>query len=228
MKSFKVSTFSFLLLFVFGQLSGQGTFDKAADSDPAATKILDKLKKEYDSYKSLYVDFDLILDLPQQDSEIQKGYMKQSGDKFVAKMGDQEVYCNGKNLWVYLPSNNEVQINDFNPKDTEGMLSPKDLLRIYENGNYAYAITGEEVISGKRVTLIEFKPLDKNSEYSKMRLAVDAKSNRAQSIKVFSKDGSRYTLNIKKFEGNKAFEASTFTFDSKKYPGVRVEDLRID
>lgn len=209
-------------------MSAQSTFSSAADSDPQATKILDKLKKEYDSFTSLYVDFDLILNLPQQDEEVQKGYMKQKGNKFVAKMGDQEIYCNGKSLWVYLPSNNEVQINDFDPEEAEGFLSPKDLLRIYENGEYAFAITAEEVVNGRKVTMIEFKPLDKNSEYSKMRLAVNTKTNRAESIKVFSKDGSRYTLKINVFEGNKEFKSSTFDFDIARHPGVRVEDLRID
>ena len=48
---------------------GQGTFSKAGDNDPEAKKILDKIKKEYDSFKSIAVDFDLILSLPEQDED---------------------------------------------------------------------------------------------------------------------------------------------------------------
>lgn len=207
---------------------GQGTFSKVGDSDPEAKRILDKIKKEYDGFKSISVDFDLVLSLPEQEEEIQKGYLKQKGEKFVAKIADQEIFCNGKSIWVHLISNNEVQINDFDPEESEDMLSPKDMLRIYEKGDYIYAITDEEIVKGKRLTLIEFKPTDRNSEYIKMRLAVDTKANRVYSVKVFSRDGSRYTLKVNNLKANPVLDESVFAFDKSKYPGVRVEDLRID
>ena len=76
-------------------------------------------------------------------------------------------------------------------------------------------------------TQIEFKPKDKNSEYFKFRLSIDEKAGTIQSIKAFSKDNSRYTFVINRLASNKTLAAGTFSFDSKKYPGVRVEDLRM-
>ena len=47
-------------------------------------------------------------------------------------------------------------------------------------------------------------------------------------MKVFSKDGSKFTLKIESMATNKIYPAEMFVFDKTKYPGVHVEDLRID
>ena len=222
-----------VIFFLFGILgvinfNYAQTYTSANDSDPKAKKILDDLKRNYDSYKSLYIEFELILDLPQADKEVQNGYIKQQGEKFAAEIDGQEIYCNGSYISVFLKDNNEVQINDYDPDDTEGMMTPKDLLQIYENGDYAYAITGTERIDGKSLKTIEFKPLDPNSEYSKLRLYADQNKREAYRIQVFSKNGSRYTLTVKKLEPNKKFVDSDFEFDASKHPNLYIEDLRID
>jgi outer membrane lipoprotein carrier protein len=77
------------------------------------------------------------------------------------------------------------------------------------------------------LTQIEFKPKDKKSEYSKLRISIDEKAGAIEHIKAFAKDGSRYTFSVTKLTPNKAFDADYFKFDAKKYPGVKVEDLRI-
>ena len=47
-------------------------------------------------------------------------------------------------------------------------------------------------------------------------------------MKVFSKDGSRYTLKIIDIRANMNYTSDVFAFDESKYPGIHVEDLRID
>ena len=54
---FQIVAFSLFAFAAMGQ-----SMTSAADNDPAAKKILDKLKKEYDTYKSMEVNFDLILE----------------------------------------------------------------------------------------------------------------------------------------------------------------------
>lgn len=221
--------FAFLLVAVSQLSFAQSQMTKASDSDPKAKKILDALKKQYNSYKSLEVNFELEIELPGKGKETQKGKLVKSGKKFMAELPDQDVYCDGKTVWLHLKSNKEVQINNYEEgKSDEIMMSPTDMMKMYESGKYAYAITGSAVENGTNVTLIEFKPLDKKSTYSKMRLAVDTKNNKATSMRVFSKDGSKYTLLVKNILPNKAYTADVFVFNAKKHPGVHVEDLRID
>jgi outer membrane lipoprotein-sorting protein len=200
----------------------------AEKSDPEAKKILDKIRKKYEGYKSLEATFTLGIELPGQPKETQKGTISQDGDKFRLEMDDQIIVSDGKTTWVYLKKNNEVQINDADPKDTEnGFLTPKDLLKRYQKGDYLYALTDKSTENGKLLSHIEFKPKDKKSEYSKLRVSIDESAGSVQIVKAFGKDGSRYTFSITKLTPNKKFDAGHFTFDAKKYPGVKVEDLRM-
>lgn len=225
----KVSIFLFSLYLLCNTgLRAQNQMLSKKDNDPNAKRILDKLKKEYDIYKSIELSFTLELELPGQPKETQKGLVAQQGNKYMIRLDQQEIYCDGKLLWVYLKKNNEVQINNFNPDDTEGIITPQDMIQLYSKGEFVYAVTGEGTENNQQVTYIEFKPLDTNSEYSKFRLAVNTKLNKLVSLTVFSKDGSRYRLIVNEFTPNKKFENGYFVFNTSKYKGIRIEDLRID
>ena len=197
-------------------------------SDPEAKKVLDKARKKYEAYKTVEAVFALTIELPGQPKEVQKGTIAQDGNKFRLEMDQQTIVSDGKTTWVYLKKNNEVQINDFDPNDTEnGFFTPRDLLKRYEKGDFLYAVTDKTTENNVVYTQIEFKPKDRNSEYAKLRLSVDEKANAIQSIKAFNKDGSRYTFQITKLTPNKTFANGHFNFDKSKYPGVKVEDLRM-
>lgn len=196
-------------------------------SDPEATKILNRVKSNYKKYKSSEIDFDLLIEMQGQKAETQKGKLVQMGKKFMASTGDQELYCDGKTVWVYLKDAKEVQVNNFDPNASAEFISPDQLMTMYEKGDYIYAITGEEKIGGKTYTDIEFKPKDKNSQYAKIRMAID-KADQPHYIKVFSKNGSKFTLVINKIINNRNYPANYFVFNSKTHPGVHIEDLRID
>ena len=221
--------FGLITLFSVTMLPAQQPKAAAAEkSDPQAKKILDKIRKKYEGYKTLEAGFSLAIEVPGQDKEVQKGTIAQDDKKFRLEMDQQVIVSDGTTTWVYLKKNNEVQINDADPKDTEnGFLTPKDLLKRYQKGDYLYALTDKTTENGKTFTQIEFKPTDKNSEYSKLRISIDEKAGSIQTVKAFGKDGSRYTFSINKLTPNKEFAADHFTFDAKKYPGVKVEDLRL-
>ena len=108
------------------------------------------------------------------------------------------------------------------------MLSPNNFLKFYDSENFicAPAISGKE--NGASVRWIELKPTDSEAEYFKLRLSIDAKKPELRQIKAFSRDGSRYTFKLNKLTPNKAFDKSLFAFDSSKFPGIQVEDLRMD
>lgn len=222
-KSIFILLFSLFISFGFSQ-----TMESVEDNDPAAKKILDKLKSEYDTYKSMEVNFELTLELPQQESEIQNGIVIQQGGNYKLELDDRAIYSNGEYVWLHIKKNNEVQINDIDMDEETNMMSPKDMLQLYESGEFVYAITAEPLLDGNKVTQIEFKPLDKDSEFSKMTLFVDKKTQKMAQMKVFSKDGSRYTLKINDITPNKKYSLDTFTFNESKYPGIHIEDLRID
>lgn len=199
---------------------------QSSDSDPAARKILENLKKEYDTYKSMEIGFDLTLDLPDQATEKQKGFVIQNGEKYKLDLDQQSVYCDGNTVWVHLKDNNEVQINDVEETEDESFLTPQDMLRIYESEDFYYAVTNNFAKGGKEFNSIEFKPLQPNSEYTKMRILVNTTDNKISTMEIFSRDGSKYTLEVNSMNINKEFPASLFIFQPSKFPGIHIEDLR--
>ncbi|MBK8623652.1 MAG: outer membrane lipoprotein carrier protein LolA [Saprospiraceae bacterium] len=225
MKGIFVVIMIFLTQSVWSQ---NNTYTKKNDSDPKAKVLLDKLKKTLDSYSSVEMKFTLTLEFPKKTPEVQKGNLIQAGKKFFVKMDQQDVYCDGKTTWVHFKKNKQVQVSDYDESGGGGFLSPKELLNMYQTGKFVYSITEQRTEKGSSMVDIEFKPLDAKSEFSKMRLTVNKTANKVISLRVFSKDGSRYILFLDSIIPNQKYDPSTFVFNAKSFPGVRVEDLRID
>jgi outer membrane lipoprotein-sorting protein len=80
-------------------------------------------------------------------------------------------------------------------------------------------------MGGKAVDMIEMIPLSSGKQFAKVELAVD-KSYTVVGGNVFEKNGNQYRYEISGFTPNAAINESLFTFDTKKYPGVEVVDLR--
>lgn len=212
------------MLLITGMVNAQSAKE---ENDPKAKAILEKVRKKYESYPSMEMEFSLTVELPEQPKDIQRGKMMQKGAKYRLEMSGQTVICDGKSLWMVLPQNKEVQINHLPDADEdEEILSPQSFFRIHEKGNLAYILTNEYSANGKILQEIEFKPLDKYSDYSKLRLTVNKSTFEFVELKGFGKDGSRYTLAPVRFTPNKVFAESVFVFNKAAYPGFHVEDLR--
>ena len=196
--------------------------------DPVAQDILDKVSQRIDNYRSLEVRFNIFIEVPQSEMIERKGQLIQQGRQFVMNTGDQEIFCDGKYIWIYQPEINEVQWNNFDPDEEGALNTPLDYLRMYKTGEYEYAMTNYGKEDGVDMNYIEFKPKDKYSEFSKVRLSITRATNELYEARAFYKDGTRITLEMVEMNPNLNFEEGDFTFNKTNYPGVYIEDLRID
>jgi outer membrane lipoprotein carrier protein len=202
---------------------------KSEVSDPEAKAVLEKMRKKYEAYSTLEADFSLEIEVPQQPSQTQKGTLTQQAEKYRLKFNDRTMVSDGKSVWLHIPKNKQVQINDVDEDGGDGGISsPQDLLKAYAWKDYVYAITNEFSENGRIVQQIEFKPISKANDYSKVRLSLDKKTLEILSIKSFGKDGSRYTLTVNKLTPNKTVPASTFTFTKSECPDCKFEDIRLN
>jgi len=192
-----------------------------ADSDPAATQVLKELDTKYSD--NIIAEYALIMEMPGEDQISYKGDLKMSGQKYLMNMGDRKVFSDGDAQWLYLSDNNEVQIYDApDPDDIDNLSSPVSLFNFYKSDQFIYGLVMDE--AGKQH--IEFKPIDRTSDIAKIRL--ELASGSIKHIKVFNKGGDRYTLNILSEDLNQDLSLLNFSFNEAQYPGVIVEDLRID
>ncbi|MEM6699059.1 MAG: outer membrane lipoprotein carrier protein LolA [Bacteroidota bacterium] len=222
-KLFFFFLFSIMITTAFAQ---KNTMSKAEDSDPQATAILKKVQQKYEAFTSVGMDFSLIIKVPEMGEEVQSGKMLQKGENYRLEMKDQLIFSNGETIWLYLKNPiNEVQIMNVE-EGMEGMLSPKDLLKIYEQKDFVYALTNRVKKNGKWVQQIEFKPLKEDVDYSKLRVSIENQTNEVVQIEAFGKDGTRYTLVVNELTPNVSIADASFQFNKADYPDVYVEDLR--
>jgi outer membrane lipoprotein carrier protein len=212
---------AFLCLLCFGN-------GLAAKPDPKAKETLKKMKAQYERYKSVQTNFTMTIEQPGTKPQTLKGKLYEQGKNYRLEMPQQQVISDGNDLWIFLKGQNEVQITDADDSDANTIFSPRQLYDLYESKLYDYALSNDTYENGKAIQQIEFKPLDRRSDFSKMRLTLDKKTMQPLNIKVFSKDGSRYTLVIDKILPNQKFDKNIFAFNAKQYPGANIEDLRLD
>ena len=192
--------------------------------DSKAAAILKAVSAKYRTFNSLKADFSYSLQNPQEKiNETQNGTLHLKGTKFKVNIAGQEIICDNKTKWTYVKESKEVMIST--PKAAEGEINPADIFTMYEKG-FSYLFIAEKTVDGKVCQIIDLTPTDKSKQYFKVRLTVDKKASQLVQSNIFDKNGSHYIYTIKTFTPNPKLEDSFFTFDTKKYPGVEVVDLR--
>lgn len=193
-------------------------------SDPAAKKILDQATAKIKSYKSIQATFTLQIQDGQGSSQgTKKGMVYMKGNKYVVQITGQEIYCDGKTIWTFDKSANEVTITKVDP--ASNTLSPQKLFTNFYDKDFLYKVNGEQKIGSKTVVEIEMTPIDKTQNFHKVYLYVDKKSHLVSSGKMLDKSNNRYIYTINNLNGNANLTDASFIFDKTKHPGVEEVNL---
>ncbi len=195
-----------------------------------AKEILNAVATRYLSHEGLEIEFNIAVQLTNKPERKESGRIIQLNEMFRIETGEQDIYCNGRSLWYYLKAANEVQINDYEGDESGemGIVSPKDLLRQYKSGLFEFAFVKKTKKNAHETVEIQFKPTDEFSDYSKLLITIDKTLHSIVRIKAFGKDDSIYTMNVKKEQFAISYPEEYFIFDPDKFPGIYIEDLRIN
>lgn len=196
-----------------------------AQTDIKAKTILAEVSKKYQSFNSVKADFSYTIDNPQAKvKDTQSGTLILSKvNKYKVTLKGQELISDGRSQWIYLIADKEVQLNHVD--NSPNALNPANMFTIYEKG-FKHLYVGDSKVNGRTCHVIDLIPLDDKRSFFKVRLQIDKINKLITNALIFDKNGNRYTYSIKSFTPNINVSDSTFTFDSKKYPGVEVVDLR--
>ena len=196
--------------------------------DPRATKVLQALEKKMGMYADVTYQFDLKIEMPETEPVMRKGTFYSQGMRYKLEMGNYIFVTNGQSQWVIDKDASEVQIHDYQTLDQNDLTHPQSLLAIHNNPDFDYQLVYEGRDQHKNVQKIEFKPLERSSEYAKARLTLNKDQGIIDMIEVFVKDGSRYTLNILKTSGDQNLTSTQFEVDQDDFPDYHIEDLRLN
>lgn len=202
-----------------------GATAQTGKSDPKAKVVLDNVSKKFKSLKSVIANFILKIEGANNSvTDSKKGSVYVKGTKYKVVMGDQEIISDNKTSWTYAKDVNEVTINNVD-QSSQGMTPAKIFTNFYDK-DFLYKLNGETTEKGRVLQNIELTPTDKSKPYFKVLIDVDKKTQTLARMKVFEKNGNRYTYEISSFQPNGAVTDDMFTFDARKHPGVEVVDLR--
>ena len=189
--------------------------------DQIAKDILDQLSKTTRLYENIRIEFSFELSNKTHNiNDIQNGVLELEKNKFRILMQDQIIVNDGATQWLYLKESNELQITENDPE--ENTMNPNEIFTIYEKG-YKYQYTGKENINGKEYDIIDLFT-EESSNFIKTTLTINSSKNQIKKISMQDKNGGTYDYLINKFESNITLDK--FEFESEKYPGIEIIDLR--
>ena len=141
----------------------------AQSSDPSAKLILDKASAKIKSYPSLQVAFTYeLLDAQGTSQGTKKGTASMKGIKYIVQLAGQEIICDGKTIWTYDKSSNEVTITKVDPSSSA--ISPQKLFTNFYDKDFLYKVNGEQKVGNKTLVEIEMTPNDKTQNFHKVYL----------------------------------------------------------
>lgn len=212
-------TFALLSIASFAQNNSLG------NSDPAAKNILDAVSKKFKSFKAVQAAFTLKVE--DQKGKVQgtkKGTVFMKGQKYRVTITGQEIFCDGKDVWTYDKSANEVTITTLD--QSGGSITPQKLFTNFYDKDFLYKLNGEKKDGTRVVQEIELTPTDKTKNFHKVYVLVDKKAQTIYNTSIMEKSGNKYSYTVNTMNGNANVPDNTFVFDKKKYPGVEEIDLR--
>lgn len=210
--------FSILLVFVVTGYSQQ---------DAKAKEILEKVTKTTQSYASIEAKFSFEMNnTAEKIQEKSTGSIILKNKKYklnIPQMG-LEVTCDGKTIWTYMVKSNEVSISNLD-EETDDLMDPSKIFTIYERG-FNYKFAGESVDAGIPVYSIDLTPQKPTGDIQKILIMIDKQKMLVRGANMTGKDGNKYNVSVNQFITDGVYKDSDFVFDSKKYKGIEVVDMR--
>lgn len=193
--------------------------------DAKSKEILTAAANKTKSYTSMNATFTVTIENSQANTkESHDGAITVKGDKFHLLLLNNESFFDGKTVSTYMKEANEVNISEPDPLD-ENVLNPAKIFEIYDKGFKAQYV-GEKKEGGKTLQEVHLFPQSHDKPYSRIKLFIENDTYRISQIEQIGKDGNNIQIKIKTFVTNQPIADTEFIFDTKKFPGVDIIDLR--
>ena len=220
---------------LFGFTSAQAS-NKTAD-------ILLALSQNIKSAPSISMDFEMIVSNPKvkssstgisSNNDSYSGSVLAAGDSYKLVNPQFELYCDGRSKWMVNHSEKEITVFQHDASQMDIVENPLGFFTSVSKGyDYSERSKREVVknihsqINGKEVWIINLKPKSTRAPYKTIKLGIDPATNQPLLVTYTSKDGSVYTIIIKKFTRlGQPLPQSTFKLPQQIPSDYKTNDLR--
>lgn len=207
------------------QIHQSSTTTQRAQNDPKALEVLNKASAAYNKAGGVKAGFTVkVLAKGGALKDNLSGNIQLRGSKFKLETGDMTTWFDGTNQWVYMQSNNEVNLSKPNSKELL-MINPVNVFQLYQHG-YNSKLLADKVVNGKKYFQIELKPYTKTENTLSILACFDKSSYRPVSISITNKDKSGSRISIGSYLTGQNYSDALFAFNPKDFPNTEVIDLR--
>jgi len=191
-------------------------------NDLQAIKILDSFSANALGAPSVSMKFNMVTDdLTENTSDTLNGSIILCKDKYKLNLSENIIWFNGETSWSYLPAENEVTITRADKKDHSFQNRPSEIFSMYKNGFKSRLIEERSDLY-----IIDLYPEDIKSDLLRVRLSIGKSKLNLLSLEYKKRDGMVITLNIADYSLKLKPDGDTFVFQSGKFKGIEVIDMR--
>ena len=212
-------------LFVY-MMSISLCFPLAAQQDPEAKVILDRMAEKLKQYQSIQSDFSLVVvDHKENKKNTSTGTIVIKGEQYKVASGGTTVYYNGTTMWTHAEADNEVTITEPDSGDEDFLSNPAKIFAFYDR-DFKYVYRGETTIDSTVMDEIDLFPRDLDQPYSRFKVFIAQRTGQLAILSAVGKDGVDYSVFLKNMVTNKVFPDAVFIFEPAKHKKITVVDMR--
>jgi outer membrane lipoprotein-sorting protein len=191
-------------------------------SDQEAVKILDRFAGNALKAPSIRMKFKLsTINQTDMTKDTLEGSVLLEKDKYRLDLPNNKVWFNGETSWSYLIAENEVTITKPDKKDNSFQSRPSLIFSLYKKG------FKNRLIEDKSESyIIDLYPEDIKSDLLRVRLNIGKSLLNLIGLEYKRKDGVVSTLNVLEYDLKLKPSTDTFIFQTDKYKGVEIVDMR--
>lgn len=183
----------------------------AATAESMLKRSADKIKEA----ESLHVTY-----TASADGNTTEGMLMLQGEMFTISSPGMKSWYDGTTQWTYASQIGEVNI--ITPTDDElQQINPLVIIQ-----SFATAYNAKAIGSSGEASTLRLTAKNTDSDITTAEISISDKTLYPTRIVLTMSNRQKVTINIKNVQPGGKLPASNFRFDTKRYPGVPVVDLR--
>lgn len=187
-----------------------------------AEDVFERLKDKYDSIESLRAEFSQTMSSSYMDEQATShGLLIASGEKYRVETEGQTLVTDGEVTWVYMPSQQQVLINDY--MEDEQTFSVNEFLFDYDE-RFKLSDVQRSTLDGEDHFVVSLEPKSKDAFFTEATLSMRARDNVVTRLQVVDVNGTTMIFRLTNIQINPTLDAGVFSFTPPK--GAEVVDLR--
>lgn len=139
--------------------------------------------------------------------------------KYKVVFPDEEMYCNGIYVWLYIKEDGETTKTDFDPEESISADKIFDIYKTESKSKY-------EGLEGTRHHITVFAS-DEGDDIWKTEVWIGETSNLIEKAVLWARNGSKYSYEMSSIKVNQGVTDAVFTYDeaAAKRAGIYINNL---